>query len=154
MTLVKKIFGIIALAGFLVSTAIAFAQSDIEAHPNCAKCGMFRKAFGYSRMLVQFEDGGEIGVCSVHCAVLALKANQGRKVKALLVADRGTRELLEAEKAIWTMGGKKPGVMTNLPKWAFGSREAAEEFVRVNGGEIVAWEDVWRIVTEEVGRLR
>jgi len=115
---------------------------------------MYRKAFGYSRMLVKYEDGGQTGLCSVHCAGLELASNPGRKIEALLVADRTTRELIEAEQAVWIMGGKKTGVMTSLPKWAFMKKEAAEKFVEEYGGEIVGWPEVWETVSEEIGRLR
>ncbi len=46
------------------------AQDDIDAHRSCASCGMDRKAYGYSRMLIQYEDGAMVGTCSLHCAVV------------------------------------------------------------------------------------
>ena len=111
---------------------------------------MDRKAYGFSRMLVQYEDGTTVGTCSLHCAVIELDAHSGRAVKALLVADRDSRTLLEAEKAIWVMGGKKRGVMTERPKWAFQSREDAEVFIRANGGKVVTWADALAAAREDV----
>ncbi len=116
-----------------------FGQSDIEDHRSCARCGMDRKAYGFSRMLVQYEDGAVVGVCSLHCAAVELDANQGRTVKALIVADRDTRMLIDSEKAIWVIGGAKRGVMTQLPKWAFQTRAAAEAFIKSHGGKIAPW---------------
>jgi nitrous oxide reductase accessory protein NosL len=132
-------FGILAVVLFCIARTDAFAQSDIEDHRSCAHCGMDRKAYGFSRMLIQYEDGALVGVCSLHCAVVEIGANQGRTVKTLLVADRDTRTLIDAEKAIWVMGGKKRGVMTQLPKWAFQTEAAAEVFIKTNGGKIVPW---------------
>jgi nitrous oxide reductase accessory protein NosL len=131
--------GILVAVLFYIAGMDAFAQSDIEDHRSCAHCGMDRKAYGFSRMLIQYDDGAVMGVCSLHCAVVELNTNQGRTVKTLLVADRDTRTLIDAEKAIWVMGGKKRGVMTQLPKWAFQTKAAAEAFIKANGGKIVPW---------------
>jgi nitrous oxide reductase accessory protein NosL len=127
-----------------------FAQSDIEDHRSCAYCGMDRKAYGYSRMLIQYVDGTLIGVCSLHCAVVELDANQGRTVKTFLVADRDTRTLIDAEKAIWVIGGKKRGVMTQQPKWAFQTKSDAEAFIKTNGGKIVSFEEALTATREEL----
>src|SRR5512147_982681 len=92
-------FLIVLMLFFPGASVLAF--DDIDAHRACAFCGMDRKAFGYSRMLVRYDDGSEVGVCSLHCAVIELETNKTRRVKALLVADRDTRNLLEAEQAFW-----------------------------------------------------
>jgi nitrous oxide reductase accessory protein NosL len=124
----------------LLAGAAAFAKDDVDRHRECNHCGMDRKAYGYSRMLVRYEDGTETGVCSLRCVVVETSGNPGKKVKELLAADRDSRKLINAETAIWVMGGKKPGVMTNRPKWAFASRGAAGAFVKSYGGKIVSWE--------------
>jgi hypothetical protein len=113
---------------------------------------MDRKAYGFSRMLVQYEDGTVAGTCSLYCAVIELDANPEKTVKALLVADRDSRTLLDAEKAVWVMGGKKRGVMTEQPKWAFQSEEGAEVFIRANGGKIVTWAEALAAAREEATR--
>lgn len=130
----------------------ALAQSDIDAHRDCVYCEMDRKAYGYSRMLVQYEDGTEAGVCSLHCALIELDANQGRKVKALLVADRETRILVEVEKATWVLGGKKSGVMSKRAKWAFQSKEGAERFIAAYGGNIVSWDEALAAAREDLAK--
>jgi len=127
-------------------------QKDIDDHRSCGYCGMDRKAYGFSRMLVQYEDGTVVGTCSLHCAVVELDANPGKTVKILLVADRDSRTLLDAEKAIWVMGGKKRGVMTEQPKWAFQSKEGAEAFIKANGGKIVTWAEAVAAAREEATR--
>ncbi len=132
----------------LMAGATAYAQEDISEHRNCAHCGMDRKAYGYSRMLIVYDDGSKVGVCSLHCAVVELNAS-GRKVKSLLVADRDTRSLIDAETAVWVMGGKKRGVMTQRPKWAFSTKAAAQAFVDSNGGTIVSWADVLAAARED-----
>ena len=148
------VVSILVVVLFCMAGRGALAQSDIEDHRSCAYCGMDRKAYGYSRMLIQYEDGSVTGVCSLHCAVIELDANQGRTVKALLVADRDTRTLIDAEQAIWVMGGKKRGVMTQLPKWAFQTMAAAEAFIKTNGGKIVSWKEALSTARKELAQVR
>ena len=154
--MVKRIFPIIAVLT-LILVGIAgmnvLAQDDIDAHRSCAVCNMDRKAFGYSRMLFQYEDGAEKGVCSLRCAVVELDAHKERKVKSLLVADRDSRTMIDAEHAVWVMGGEKRGVMTQQPKWAFQSKAGADAFVKVNGGKIVTWAEALAAAREELAQM-
>ncbi len=145
-----------AFLAFALSFAgiIAAAQDDIEAHRSCAFCGMDRKAFGYSRMLVRYEDGSEVGVCSLHCAVIELETHKERRVTALLVADRDTRMLIGAEQAFWVTGGSKRGVMTEHPSWAFSTKGAAEAFIKQYGGALTPWADVRTVARDEVAAER
>jgi nitrous oxide reductase accessory protein NosL len=128
------------ILGATVWTAVA--QNDIDDYRSCAHCGMDRKGYGYSRMLVVYGDGGKVGVCSLHCAVTELGVNRGRTVASLLVADRGTRLLINAEKAFWVMGGSKRGVMTKHPAWAFATKASAEAFIASYGGKLTGWDEV------------
>ena len=150
MMKLRFIVSVLTFILFCMAGGVTFAQSDIEDHRSCAHCGMDRKAYGYSRMLVQYGDGAVVGVCSLHCAIVELDANQGRTVKTLFVADRDTRTLIDAEKAIWVMGGKKRGVMTQLPKWAFQTKTDAEAFIKANGGKIVSLEEALTAAREEL----
>jgi len=135
-------------------TAPALAFDDIDAHRSCVVCGMDRKAFGYSRMLIQYNDGSEVGVCSLHCAVIEMDANKARKVRALLVADRDTRILLGADEAFWVTGGTKRGVMTEHPAWAFSTKNAAEDFIKQYEGSLASWADVLAAAREEASKER
>jgi copper chaperone NosL len=132
----------------LAGTAV-FSGDDIDTHRSCAFCGMDRKAYGFSRMLIQYADGMEAGVCSLHCAVIELDANKDRKVKALLVADREDRTLVPAETAFWVIGGSKRGVMTQRPKWAFSTPAAAENFIKTWGGTIITWNEALAAARED-----
>ena len=148
----KTVICYVVFVIILMLGATAYAQEDISEHRNCVQCGMDRKAYGYSRMLIVYEDGSKVGVCSLHCAVVELNAS-GRKLKSLLVADRNTRSLIDAESAVWVMGGKKKGVMTQRPKWAFSDKAAAQDFVGSNGGTIVSWDDVLAAAREDANLI-
>ncbi len=148
----RIVFIILAAVLFCMARTIVFAQDDIKDQRSCVNCGMDRKAYGYSRMLIQYEDGTALGVCSLHCAVVELDANPGRKMRALLVADRDSRTLINAEQANWVMGGKKRGVMTQQPKWAFQSKDGAEAFIKANGGKLVTWTEALAAAREEAAQ--
>ena len=45
----------------------ALAQQDVDKHLSCKYCGMDRKMFAHSRMFLVYEDGSELGTCSLHC---------------------------------------------------------------------------------------
>jgi nitrous oxide reductase accessory protein NosL len=143
---IAVLFGVTALAGD--------GTSDIDDHRFCEFCGMDRKAYGFSRMLIRYEDGAETGVCSLHCAVIELESHKDRAVKALFIADRGDRTLTPAESAVWVMGGTKRGVMTQRPKWAFRSRPVAEAFIARYGGQIATWPEALAAAREDLGRER
>lgn len=149
-----KLVAICILAAILFSRVgvTPAAEDDIREHRTCIQCGMDRKAYGYSRMLIRYEDGAAVGVCSLHCAVAELDSNKGRRVKSLLVADRDTRSLTDAEKAFWVIGGRKRGVMTLKPKWAFGTKAAALVFIDACGGTIANWEEVLKAAREETAQ--
>jgi len=143
------------LAGLLLAgSALAGGQEDAARHQECAYCGMDRRAYGYSRMLVRYQDGSEAGVCSLHCALVELEAHPGKPVAALLVADRDTRDLVAADAATWVVGGKKRGVMTGRAKWAFATPETAAAFVREQGGEVASWETARRAAEEDLAQER
>lgn len=150
-----SIAALVLLALAVLGSAALSAENmdDIEAHRSCTQCGMDRKSYGYSRMLLRFADGGQIGVCSLNCAVIELNNNKGREVQALLVADRDSHVLLAAGKAFWVMGGSKRGVMTRRPKWAFATEAAARAFIRDHGGTMVTWDEVLKSARQDAGVL-
>lgn len=129
----------LALIACITFPLSARADDDIQEHRSCVRCGMDRKAYGYSRMLISYRDGGKSGVCSLHCAVSELASHPERTVASMLVADRDTRLMIDPEKAFWVMGGKKRGVMTGQPKWAFDTEAAARAFIADNGGVMASW---------------
>jgi len=143
---------VLCLLPFLAGIVHSGTANDITERRSCHSCGMDRKAYGYSRMLIIYEDGGQVGVCSLHCAVNELDANKDRKVKNLLVADRESRDLIDPEKAVWVMGGTKRGVMTQQPKWAFAMKPAAEAFIVKYGGTISSWDNALAATREEISQ--
>lgn len=125
------------LAIMLLTPMTVLGDDDISRHPHCPICGMDRAKFAHSRMLIHYQDGTRFGACSLHCAALELAYRPGKVPVKIEVGDFDTKQLLDAEKAVWVMGGDKMGVMTARAKWAFGDRSAAQGFIDAHGGGIV-----------------
>ncbi len=129
-----------AILCFLVVSPV-FSADDIQEHPNCKYCGMDRAKFAHSRMLVTYEDGTSVGVCSIHCAALDLALNMDKFPATIFVGDYLTKKQIDAEKASWVLGGKVMGVMTKNAKWAFANKADAERFIQENGGTLITFDE-------------
>jgi copper chaperone NosL len=139
----KRVVTALAVAvmfGMLAMTAVA--QDDTKLSPSCKYCGMDRQKFDFSRMLIEYDDGTSTGVCSLHCAAVELAMNMDKTPKSIKVADLGTKNLIDAEKAYWVIGGSKLGVMTRRGKWAFEKKDDAEAFIKTNAGLLTSFDDV------------
>jgi hypothetical protein len=135
----------------LFGGSVLWAQdNDIKEIPACLHCGMNRETFAHSRMLIKYTDGSNVGLCSLHCAALELALNTGRKPKVIQVADYNTGVLLDANKVIWVVGGNKTGVMTRRAKWAFGTKAAAEAFIKENGGVMAGFDGAMKASYEDL----
>lgn len=134
----------------LALPGLALAQEDIQKFPSCKYCGMDRMKFAFSRVFIEYDDGSAIGTCSIHCAALDLALNIDKGPVKLLVGDFNKKELIDAEKAHWVMGGSKMGVMTQRAKWAFGEKEGAEKYIAENGGRMVAFEEAMKGAYEDM----
>jgi nitrous oxide reductase accessory protein NosL len=135
---------------FLAFAPAVPAQEDVKASPTCRHCGMDREKFASSRMVLEYDDGSAVGTCSIHCAAVDLSVNLDKGPTAMKVADMGSKQLVDAEKATWVLGGTKQGVMTRRGKWAFADRAAAEAFARENGGSIATFEEAMKAAYEDM----
>ncbi|GAB1392388.1 hypothetical protein MASR1M60_05510 [Rhodocyclaceae bacterium] len=137
-------------------------QNDIEKHPKCPYCGMDRKQFHHSRMLVQYSDDLADGTCSLHCAAISLSLNVDREPKALWVGDNAdsgdTKPLVDVDKATFLIGSKLPGVMTANSKVAYGTEDAAKAAQAAQGGELVKFDQAllaaYTDMSKDVARIR
>jgi copper chaperone NosL len=125
----------------MLFTGFCFAQEDVSKYTSCKYCGMDRDKFAYSRMLITYEDGTTVPVCSLHCAAVDLALNIDKTPKSIEVGDYKTKNLIDVEKALWVTGGTRPGVMTKNAKWAFENKADAEMFVKENGGKLTSFDE-------------
>jgi len=115
-------------------------ENDIEKYAKCPYCGMDRKQYHHSRMLVQYSDDLADGTCSIHCAAISLSLNVDREPKAIYVGDNAsaaeTKPLVEVDKAKFLIGSSMKGVMTKRSKVAYSNDEALKASQTANGGEV------------------
>lgn len=137
-------------------------ENDIEKYPKCPYCGMDRKQYHHSRMLVQYSDDLADGTCSLHCAAISLSLNVDREPKAMWVGDNAvmgdTKPLVDVDKASFLVGSKLPGVMTANSKVAYGTEDAAKAAQATNGGELVKFDQALLLaytdMSKDVARIR
>lgn len=146
----KLLFCFIFAASCLIAASLSLAAGDMRDHPSCPLCGMDRQTYAHSRMLFQYDDGSSLGTCSIHCAAMELALNRHKTVRALYAADRTGKKLVDAKKAVWVIGGSKPGVMTGRAKWAFEKSGDADAFTRQYGGQIASFDDAMNATFQDM----
>jgi nitrous oxide reductase accessory protein NosL len=119
------------------------ALSVVENPQSCVNCGMNRETYAFSRVLIVFDDTLKAGTCSIACAHKVAADNASKKITSLKVADFTSQKLIDAQTAIWVVGGKKPGVMSSTPVWAFSDKGGAKKFIAAFGGKLATFQDVW-----------
>jgi nitrous oxide reductase accessory protein NosL len=134
---------------FLLTVSVQ-AQEDLQKHSSCKYCGMDRKQFAHTRMLIEYDDASTVGTCSIHCAAIDLALHIEKTPKAVRVGDYNEKTLIDAEKAFWVIGGNKMGVMTRRAKWAFDKKEVAEKFIKENGGENATFDVAMKTAYEDM----
>ena len=115
-------------------------ENDIAKYPKCPYCGMDRKQFHHSRMLIHYSDDLADGTCSIHCAAISLSLNVDREPKALWVGDNAAaaevKPLVDVDKASFLVGSSLKGVMTKRSKVAYATAAAATAARTTHGGEL------------------
>jgi nitrous oxide reductase accessory protein NosL len=147
-----KRFVLLLLAVLLAVPAVAAEQPDVTEFPSCKYCGMDRAKFAHSRMLVEYDDGSRVPTCSLHCTAVDLANNLNHAPVSLQVGNMISHELLDAQTAMWVVGGSRPGVMSGRAKWAFADREQAEKFVAEAGGTVDTFENAIKAAYEDMYR--
>jgi nitrous oxide reductase accessory protein NosL len=128
----RNLLSVITLSVLILCSLPYLVAAGDEA---CFYCGMKRSAQGHSWMVIEYDDGSSSGFCSLHCASIDLVLHRERTPIRILVADYYRKNLVEAERAHWVIGGAKAGVMTTRAKWAFERKEGAQKFITEYGGE-------------------
>jgi nitrous oxide reductase accessory protein NosL len=137
-------------------------ENDVEKYSNCPYCGMDRKKFHHSRMLIQYSDDLADGTCSLHCSAISLSLNVDRDPKAIWVGDNAApgdvKPLVDVDKATFLVGSKIPGVMTANSKVAYGTEDAAKAAQAAQGGELVKFDQAllaaYTDMSKDVTRIR
>jgi copper chaperone NosL len=146
----KLMLSIMVVLSLLTGSILWALENDVKEIPACKHCGMNREMFAHSRMLIEYDNGTREGLCSLHCTAVDLALNLDKTPKTIKVADFNTKALIDAEKAVWVIGGSKPGVMTKNAKWAFDDKADAEKFRQANGGRIANFDEALEVAYKDL----
>ena len=142
----KRALFIISILAFLFILA---GVVNADEH-SCIHCGMMKAKFGHSWVIIEHEDGTVEGVCSVHCAAVDMALHIDQPVKKITVGDYDTKKQIDADRAFWVIGGDKMGVMTARAKWAFETKESADNFMKAHGGRPATFDEVMKAAFEDM----
>ena len=119
-------------------------ENDITKLPKCPYCGMDRKMYHHSRMLIQYSDDLPDATCSLHCAAISLSLNIDREPKNIWVGDNAStselRPLVDVDQAIFLVGSRIKGVMTKRSKVAYSDVSVAKQAMTEQGGELAKFD--------------
>ena len=135
---------------FITAVVIVSGNFVLAGENGCHYCGMKKAMFAHSWVNIEREDGSLVGVCSVHCAAIDMALNIDKPAKNITVGDYSSKKQIEADTAYWVIGGNKMGVMTTRAKWAFGSKESADDFIKQHGGRPAIFEEVMKAAFEDM----
>jgi nitrous oxide reductase accessory protein NosL len=133
----------------LVGAGQVIEPEDVLRHPACVICGMDRQQYAHSRMLIDYKEG-PAGTCSIHCTGADIAVNRHKTIRGIFVADYQNKVLIPAKSAFWVIGGDRSGVMTQRAKWAFGTRNDAERFIKDHGGTLAGYNDAMKATFEDM----
>jgi len=131
--------------------AVPFAKAEIlqdgKEKMFCPKCGMTLPMF-YRTNHAATVDGKVQQFCSMYCLVEAM--NDGAKVENVKVVDNTTLKFIDANKAFYVVGSSKPATMAKkVSKYAFGTKEAAEDFAKKFGGKVMSFDEALAIAKKD-----
>jgi len=110
----------------------------------CSVCGMTLPMF-YRTNHAAKHDGKFDQYCSITCEITDMIVNK-KKMTDFKVVDNTTLKFIDANKAYFVVGSKKPGTMSMISKYAFGTKEAALKFQKENGGKLMNFKDLVAMV--------
>jgi len=110
----------------------------------CNVCGMTLPMF-YKTNHTAEVNGKTHQYCSIHC-MFEEAMTKGIKVKNPQVVDNDTLKFISTADAFYVVGSKKPGTMSTISKYAFGTKSSAEAFAKKFGGKIMRYAEVSKMV--------
>ncbi len=110
----------------------------------CNVCGMTLPMFYRTNHAADYKGKHE-QYCSITCAIED-KVINGKKLTNFRVVDNTTLKFIPSQDAFFVVGSKKPGTMSTISKYAFGTKKAALEFQSKNGGKIMNFDNLVKLV--------
>ncbi len=104
---------------------------------SCSVCGMKLPMFYKTNHAAKDSKGETKQYCSIHCLV-DHKHSEKTTDEGVVAVD--TLKFIDAKKAFYVIASKKKGTMSKVSKYAFSTKEKAQEFVKNNGGKMASYE--------------
>lgn len=117
----------------------------------CPICGMTLSSFYKTNHAADDVKGNTTQYCSIVCAIEDSVVN-GKKLSNFRVVDNTTLKFIDSNKAFFVVGSNKPGTMSVISKYAFGTKQAAEKFAKKNGGEVMNFEALYKKVKADLSK--
>ena len=132
-----------------VSPDEATLLQDGKVKKFCVRCGMNLTKFYKNDHALIYKDGTKKQFCSLHCLVEELKNSDSSKIDKIKVVDADSLKFIDTKDAWYVIGSKIKGTMTKNSKYAFSSKEKAQEFAKANGGEIKNYQEALEIAQKD-----
>ena len=116
----------------------------------CPVCGMTLPMF-YKTNHSAKHNHTDNQYCSIVCAVEDAVVND-KKLTNFKVVDNSTLKFIDSAKAYFVVGSKKPGTMSVVSKYAFGTKDAALKFAKTNGGDIMRFDALYKLVEKSLAK--
>jgi len=110
----------------------------------CPICGMTLHNF-YKTNFASKANNEETQYCSLVCLVEDEIVNN-KKMTQIRVVDNQTMKLIDAKKASFVVGSDKPGTMSAISIYGFGTIAGAKDFISKNGGELKSFDAIYTMV--------
>jgi nitrous oxide reductase accessory protein NosL len=110
----------------------------------CPICGMTLHNF-YKTNFASKANGIESQYCSLVCLVEDEVVNN-KKMTDIRVVDNLTMKMIDAKKASYVVGSNKPGTMSAVSIYGFGTAAGAKDFIGKNGGELKNFDAIYAMV--------
>ena len=144
----RKIYLLLCLCVlFIYSFPAGFAEAQEQ---SCFYCGMYKSKFEHSWMNIVHDDGSTTGVCSIHCAAIDMALHTEKTIRKITAGDYDTKKQINADTAYWVIGGDLMGVMTARAKWAFETKDGADNFMKKHGGRPANFREVIKAAFEDM----
>jgi copper chaperone NosL len=147
--------GLIALLILVAGSATAQTHQHAEASKltTCPNCGMVLKEWAHTNHEFTNPEGS-FRTCSIHCVTdMSQKSvTQAKEVRVALHLQ--PEKMIPAETAVYVIGSKDPGTMTQVSKLAFESKDAAEKFMAEKGGKPGSFADALAVATQELPKAK
>lgn len=114
----------------------------------CPVCGMTLNMH-YKTNHAAKHKGHDKQYCSIHCMAEDKELN-GKDLKHFKAVDNETLKFKSSKDMYFVVGSSKPGTMSAVSKYGFGTKKAAQDFAAKFGGEVMSFEQTYAVAKKRL----